>query len=143
MLGPILFLLFINDLDGAARLVDVLKKFAADTKLGKKVHTAQDCADMQAALDDLCQWAETWGMSFNVAKCKVMHVGHANPGMDYKMLGVSLKKTEEVDISVTMAKNLKSSKQCKKAARVAQTGLPFSRSPCVCTVIQYLRKAPP
>ena len=46
VLGPILFLLFINDLDGAARQLDTLKKFADDTKMGKEVATEQDAADM-------------------------------------------------------------------------------------------------
>jgi len=57
VLGPILFLLFINDLDGAARLLDTLKKFADDTKMGKKVATEQDAAEMQRALDEMCRWA--------------------------------------------------------------------------------------
>ena len=101
-----------------------LKKFADDTKMGKKVATEQDAAEMQRALDEMCRWADRWGMSFNVAKCKVMHVGHNNPGYDYKMGGVTLQTTsEERDIGVTMAKNLKTGAQCKKAARTAQTVL--------------------
>jgi hypothetical protein len=39
VLGPILFLIFINDLDNAALLVDILRKFAADAKLGQTVST--------------------------------------------------------------------------------------------------------
>jgi hypothetical protein len=33
---------------------------------------------LQDALDKLCEWACKWGMSFNVKKCKVMLIGHAN-----------------------------------------------------------------
>jgi hypothetical protein len=56
-------------------------------------------------------------MEFNVAKCKVMHVGRNNPEYDYTMRGVKLGKTdEEKDIGVTITKNLKPSVQCEKAA---------------------------
>ena len=124
VLGPILFLIFINDLDGAARLVDVLKKFADDTKLGKSVVTDDDRQQLQQALDEMCAWADKWGMAFNVAKCKVMHVGHNNPRYQYSMKGDVLKETtEEVDIGVTVAANLKPGAQCRKAARTAQTVL--------------------
>ncbi len=42
------------------------------------------------ALDNLCEWASKWGMSFNVKKCKVMHIGHANKKGDYTMEGQTL-----------------------------------------------------
>ena len=77
VLGPILFLVHINDLDGAARLVDILRKFA-NTKAGLRIGTAEGRVRLQAALDELCAWADKWGMEYNVKKCKVMHIGHGN-----------------------------------------------------------------
>jgi hypothetical protein len=59
-------------------------------------------------------------MSFNIAKCKVMHVGHGNPGYEYKMAGEKLSETkEEGDIGVTVSSNLRPGAQCAKAARTA------------------------
>jgi ribonuclease P/MRP protein subunit RPP40 len=57
-------------------------------------------------------------MSFNLGKCKVMHVGTHNPAYEYFMRGgVRLEETEEErDIGVAVAKNLKPSAQCSKAA---------------------------
>jgi hypothetical protein len=56
-------------------------------------------------------------MSFNLAKCKIMHIGVNNPGYDYFMRGTKLGTTEEKrDIDVTITKNLKPSAQCSKAA---------------------------
>ncbi len=56
-----------------------LRKFADDTKLGQRAGTTQERESMQEALDHLCQWADTWGMQFNVGKCKVMHFGVSDP----------------------------------------------------------------
>ena len=121
VLGPILFLVFINDLDFVARLIAILKKFADDTKLGQRVRTVEEARLLQKALDELCEWAETWGMRFNVKKCKVMHFGAKNPLHKYTMLGQELEVTqEEVDIGVKISNNLKVSEQCRKAAKTAQ-----------------------
>ena len=90
VLGPILFLIFINDLGRVARMIDALRKFADDTKLGQRAETMQERESMQEALDNLCQWADTWGMQFNVGKCKVMHFGHRNLRHKYKMNGQEL-----------------------------------------------------
>ncbi len=56
-------------------------------------------------------------MSFNLGKCKIMHVGVNNPGYDYYMRGTKLGTTqEERDIGVTITRNLKPSAHCNKAA---------------------------
>jgi hypothetical protein len=124
VLGPLLFLVFINDLDSAARLIEILKKFADDTKLGQTAETQEDRDKLQRTLDDLCEWGRTWGMVFNVKKCKIMHLGHNNICQEYTMDGQVLEETsEERDIGVTMARNLKPSTQCANAARTAQTVL--------------------
>jgi hypothetical protein len=124
VLGPILFLIFINDLDFAALLIDILRKFADDTKLGQTVTTLEERELLQQALDSLCRWAEEWGMEFNIKKCKVMHVGFNNPGHTYTMNNQQLEVTEEErDIGVCVTKSLKPSQQCAQAARSAQTVL--------------------
>jgi len=124
VLGPILFLIFINDLDAATAVIRVMKKFADDTKLGHTVSSDVERGELQEALDNLCRWADLWGMQFNIKKCKVMHVGHNNRRYQYTMGGEMLEVTEEErDIGVNMTSSLKPSQQCKKAARTAQTVL--------------------
>ncbi len=68
VLGPLLFIIFINDLDSSAPAV-LLRKFADDTKLGHQVSTPSVCDTIQGSLDRLVRWADTWAMEFNVAKC--------------------------------------------------------------------------
>ena len=58
VLGPILFLIYINDLeDGVA--INILK-FAGDTKLFRRVQTRQECRTLQEDLNRLVQWSEKW-----------------------------------------------------------------------------------
>jgi len=123
VLGPPLFTVYINDVDGVAKFIQLMKKFADDTKMGQTA-TPEGVEKLQQALDKLCEWAQQWGMQFNVQKCKVMHFGFNNNRQEYSMNGHKLESTEEErDIGVSVAKNLKPSGQCKKAARTAQTVL--------------------
>jgi hypothetical protein len=62
VLGPLLFLIFINDIDLAAADIEALVKFADDTKVGQTIRTEADRAALQTALTNLCEWTEQWGM---------------------------------------------------------------------------------
>ena len=124
VLGPLLFLVFINDLDQAAAAIHIIKKFADDTKLGHTVTSQREREELQAALDKMCEWADTWGMSFNVDKCKVMHIGRNNPRHTYTMNGKQLNPTsEEKDVGVKMSDTLKPAAQCQAAAKTANSVL--------------------
>jgi hypothetical protein len=68
------------------------------------------------ALDCLCDWPEKLSMSFNLAKCKIMHISPNNPCYEYFMRGTKLGTTdEERDIGVMITKKLKPSALCSKA----------------------------
>ena len=120
VLGPILFLVFINDIDFIKHLLTVLKKFADDTKLAKKILNDNDRATLQTCLDLLYSWAKTWGMEFNIKKCKILHTGRNNPMYSYTMNGIPLTEVdEEKDIGVIIHKSLKPSRHCAEVARKA------------------------
>ena len=103
-----------------ALLIDILLKFADDTKGRKVIESEEDRQRLQETLDKLYGWAEKWGMKFNLEKCKIMHVGRNNPGYRYSMGGVELAEVEEErDVGVVIHKSLKPGKQCKKAATTA------------------------
>ena len=126
VLGPLLFLIFINDLDEAGSAAEIIRKFADDTKVAQPIRTNGDGGNpdqqkLQDALDGLVEWAGRWGMSFNVQKCKVMHVGRDNSKLPYFMAGLQLETTEEErDLGVVMSNKLKPGPQCLKAAKTAQ-----------------------
>ena len=101
ILGPILFLIFINDLESG--LINNVIKFADDTKLLGKVNSVAERNDMQHDLQQLMDWSSTWLMPFNTSKCNVMHLGRSNPEFDYVMVygGCTLETVvEQKDLGV-------------------------------------------
>ena len=78
-------------------------KFADDTKLFRKVKEIGDKFFLQDDIDKLVKWSEKWQMLFNFGKCKCLHTGPGNTGMNYEMGGTILSKTvKEKDLGVTM-----------------------------------------
>ena len=87
VLGPILFFVYINDLEEG--VTGKIMKFADDTELFRKV----DKQNLQDDIDKLVKWSEKWQMLFNFGKCKCLHTGSTNTGMNYEMGGTILSKT--------------------------------------------------
>jgi hypothetical protein len=120
VLGPCLFTIHIDDIDEVVKRIEFFIKFADDGKGAKIVKDAADAAVLQETLELLCRWADSWGMSFNEKKCKVMHVGRNNPNCDYYMNGVKLAVVEEEkDVGITVHKSLKPAKHCERVAATA------------------------
>jgi hypothetical protein len=57
VLGPILFLIFINDLDSVVEEVDIVRKFADDTKMGHRVDNMEGRERLQEAINKLVEWS--------------------------------------------------------------------------------------
>ena len=66
--SAILFDIFINNIDLLGALIDILRKIADDTKLGKIVKTVEVGEVLQDCLDMLVDWADKWGMNLNTSK---------------------------------------------------------------------------
>ena len=75
VLGPILFLVYINDLEEG--VTGKLLKFADDTKLFRKTKEIGYKLKLQDDIDQLVRWSEKWQMLFNFGKCRSMSTHRA------------------------------------------------------------------
>ena len=124
VLGPVLFLIYINDIDNG--LNNLISKFADDTKIASTVINERDKQRLQDDLRKISDWSERWEMPFNINKCQILHVGSRNEKFDYELCGEKLKSAQSIkDLGVTVESNLKFSKQCKEAAGKANRMLGF------------------
>ena len=83
VLGPILFVIFINDLPDTVK--SYIHLFADDTKMYADVVSIEDKLVFQSDISALCSWSNTWQLHFNASKCKIMHLGYGNHRYDYEM----------------------------------------------------------
>jgi len=67
LLGPILFLLFVDDLPNAVK-TSTVACYADDTKIFKRIDSITDCNASQSDLNNLVSWSESSGLIFNQSK---------------------------------------------------------------------------
>jgi len=106
VLGPLLFLIFIN---GLTEVIDShIRLFADDTKIFRLIRSGNDCDLLQNDILRLNQWAERWQIDFHPEKTKVLRIGkyHPAPEKEYFMLNDAGNReifnfvTEEKDLGV-------------------------------------------
>ena len=91
VLGPLLFLVYINDI--ADDLSGFSRLFADDTSIG---HTAQDVTHLRTLidtdLDNLQKWSEKWMLKFNPNKTDIMifNTRNVQNNLTFDFCGVSI-----------------------------------------------------
>ena len=109
VLGPILFLIFINDM---LKVIQCLVKlFADDAKLFQILKCSQDRHELQDDIGNSKDWSIIWKLLFNIKKCKHLHLGSITTDSRYFMPSdtgnVMIEKVEEEkDLGVIIDSNL-------------------------------------
>ena len=93
VLGPILFIYFINDLPDVVKCI--CKTFADDTKAYSQVSDDVFHETIQESINAMVEWGDKWLSYFNSDKCKVLHLRKSNPKHPYKMFDGTVLKTLE------------------------------------------------
>ena len=109
VLGPLLFVIYINDLPDSITSDSFL--FADDTKILRKITSAEDSITLQNDLKTLEEWSNEWLLRFNADKCHVLSLGkieHIKHTHRYELYGEELDHVfEETDLGVTIDSELK------------------------------------
>ena len=110
VLGPLLFLLFINDLGININKSTTALKFADDTKLFGICNNESDYLKLQENVSKLESWALEWQMKFNVDKCTAMHIGSSNKKCSYQLGNSLLESTDtQKGLGIWISNDLSSS----------------------------------
>ncbi|CAF0777708.1 unnamed protein product [Brachionus calyciflorus] len=128
VLGPILFIIFINDLLEMLQFTTL--SYADDLKLiGIMSKNTLGTESLQNDLNVLVDWCKEWSTELNLSKCKSMYIGKNREKKEYRItshLGettVLSETTCEKDLGVIITNDLKWNKQCVSASARANRDL--------------------
>ena len=109
VLGPILFIIFINSLVYKAETVDLFL-YADDLKVLKEICSDEDTEALQDELDVLYDWTRYWLLRFHPDKCEVMRYkmggNNTNTKNSYNMDDRRLKTVQTEDLGIYFQSNL-------------------------------------
>lgn len=128
VLGPLLFLVYINDMppcvSSRARL------FADDCLLYRPIKTEADATKLQEDIDALQNWESTWQMSFNPDKCEVLRITNKRNKImaNYYIHGQQLQIVDNAKyLGLTISKNLSWNNHVNNITKKANSTLAFLR----------------
>jgi hypothetical protein len=126
VLGPLLFLLFINDLPDS--VTSRVRLFADDCILYREIRTPEDSRILQEDLDRLVEWEQTWGMDFHPDKCVTLRMTRSRTPYlrEYTLKGQTL-TTETVAryLGVDIQENLSWDHHINRVVKKANSTLGF------------------
>ena len=95
VLGPILFLIYINDI--TSNIHSQLRLFADDCLVYRPIYSPADHKTFQDDLYKLSVMADVWQMRFNVKKCCILCVStlHSTSNFIYTMYSIPLQVVEQ------------------------------------------------
>ena len=108
VIGPLLFVLFINDV--ACLFNDsscVCKLYADDLKLYTVLESKVDCDKLQSKLNEICVWSDTWQLKISYKKCNFMYIGNTDCRVNMLLNDNVLQLVSDVkDLGVTVDAHL-------------------------------------
>ena len=128
VLGPLLFLLYINDLPDCVS--SKVRLFADDCLLYREISSYEDQNALQADLRALEKRTLDWGMKFNPSKCTVLTISRGSSEMTkmYTLCGVVLQSVSEAKyLGVCLSNDLKWDSHIQQITKKASSMLGLLR----------------
>jgi len=147
VLGPILFLLYVNDVSSTLQGNVQLKLFADDLKIYTSIdadisHT--HASELQSCLDSLCDWSKAWQLTINSAKCSILSL-HSRKNCcshDYYVDGNRLPNQSKMkDLGITVDDKLTFKDHINKVVTDANRRVCLLFRGFVCKQPTFLRRA--
>ena len=126
VLGPCLFLMYINDMPDTIKSNSRL--FADDTIMYLTISKQDDCNTLQSDLTKLESWEKEWLMAFNPDKCEVIRITNKKTPIihDYELHGKILQTTKNTKyLGVNINDKLSWSKHINQITTKANNTLKF------------------
>ena len=126
VLGPILFLCYINDLP--TQVTSRCRLFADDSILYRDIKTPGDAVVLQEDLNALARWEERWGMQYHPDKCTLIRITRKKkPSLTtYTLRGHQLEVVDQATyLGVEISANLSWNKHIAKVKTKANRTLGF------------------
>ena len=133
ILGPLLFVLFINDMFDCISSGTNISLYADDTKIWREIHLSSDHFTLQEDINKLHIWSVNNKMKFHPSKCKALAVtnkrGNILHNLPCTIFQYRLHNTyidyvrSQVDLGVTVSNKLSWTEQCRKLVAKASSRL--------------------
>ena len=140
ILGPLLFVLFINDIYENINKDSNIALFADDTKIWCDINSELDCETLQNDINTLSIWSRNNKMSFHPDKCKALSIYDCRPdfvkvlpfGLRYYYINGNIIEfcENERDLGVIVSSNFKWDEQHDKILKKTHQMLGFTKRTC-------------
>ena len=127
VLGPILFLIYINDLPDYMKH-STLRLFADDSIIYRQIYSTSDSKLLQLDLEAAGKWEQDWLMSFHPDKCSILSVTRKRSPItfSYNLHNHILQKVDSAKyLGLTLQSNLKWDKHITSITSKANQSLGF------------------
>ena len=126
VLGPVLFLLYINDITSG--ISSSIRLFADDTIIYRSIMSRDDHLKLQSDLARLEKWSRDWQMEFHPSKCNIMTVSRSRKISlaNYELYGQVLDRVKQIKyLGVTITSDLRWNTHVSKIKAGANTTMRF------------------
>ena len=150
VLGPLFFLVYINDISKGLTKGTTIRLFADDSLLYRPIKSPKDCEILQHDLNTLQNWEKIWKMEFHPGKCNLLQITNKRNPIDfiYNIHNTPLQKVDSakyLGVVVDSKLNWKPHyshliSNCKKTLSFIRRNLPkaprFVKSRCYTTLVR-------